>query len=167
MSNEVIEIPLTRGYVALVGAEDAERVRGFKWHACVLRHTVYAVRNVRRDDGTQTKQSMHAFLVGEKGVDHVNGNGLDNRRSNLRSASLSENGQNRRKPARNTSGFKGVTWKKRERKWQAQIGIDGKLRHLGLFATAEEAGRAYDQAARDLHGPFATLNFPRAGERAA
>jgi hypothetical protein len=69
--------------------------------------------------------------------------------------------------AGSTSGFKGVTWFKRDSKWMAQIGINGKNRYLGYYETAEQAARAYDIAARELHGEFATLNFPQPGERAA
>lgn len=87
--------------------------------------------------------------------DHVNGNACDNRRSNLRPCSHSENIRNSRKPMTNTSGLKGVTFHKASNKWLTQIGIDGKRIHLGTFATREEAYAAYCEAAIRLFGEFA------------
>lgn len=88
-------------------------------------------------------------------VDHINGNKLDNTVSNLRWASVSDNARNRAKQANNTSGFKGVSVHKD--KFQAHIRIDGKSKHLGLFATKEEAYKAYCAAARTHYGEFARL----------
>lgn len=93
-------------------------------------------------------------------VDHINGHELDCRRSNLRSATKSENMRNRGAPANNTSGFKGVIFHKQSGLWWARIAVDGKDKSLRMHATAEDAARAYDAAARELHGAFAYLNFP-------
>lgn len=164
----VVEVPLSGGYVAIVDAADAGQVLQHKWSAKQGRRTVYARRNVRRPDGTYASQSLHQFLTGYELTDHRNGDGLDNRRANLREATPGENGQNCRKRSHNTSGFKGVTWHKHRRKWLAQIKSgDGKNRFLGYFLTAEGAAHAYDAAARELHGEFAAVNFPAPGERAA
>jgi hypothetical protein len=153
------EIPLTQGYVAIVDADDYDRVMAAgNWFAVVDHHTQYATHKIRRGDGTRTKQSLHTFLTGWGIVDHRNGDGLDNRRANLRPASVSENAMNRGLAANNTSGFKGVS-RKRNR-WQAAIKLDGNTRYLGMFATPEEAARAYDAAAREFFGEFARLNFP-------
>lgn len=163
-----VEVPLSQGFVAIVDAADADRVLQYRWSAKRCRNTTYARRNVRQPDGTYVTQSLHRFLTGYDLTDHRNGDGLDNRRANLRAATPGENGQNCRKRSHNTSGFKGVTWHKHRRKWLAQIKSgDGKNRFLGYFLSADEAARAYDAAARDLHGPFATVNFPQPGERAA
>lgn len=163
-----VKVPLSAGYVAVVDAADASRVLQHKWSAKQGRGTVYARRNVRRTDGTYASQSLHQFLTGYELTDHRNGDGLDNRRANLREATPGENGQNCRKRPHNTSGFKGVTWHKHRRKWLAQIKPGGEKNHyLGYFPTAEEAARAYDAAARELHGEYATVNFPLTGERAA
>lgn len=163
-----VEVPISKGYVALVDAADAARVLQHKWSAKEGRQTVYARRTAKRPDGTWGHQSMHQFLTGYALTDHRNGNGLDNRRSNLREATAVENSQNCRKRPHNTSGFKGVTWHKNRRKWMAQIKPgDQSNRFLGYFLTAEEAARAYDTAARELHGEYATVNFPTPGERAA
>lgn len=163
-----VEVPLSRGYVAIVDAEDADRVLAHKWSLKLSRQTAYARRRVRQPDGTYVSQSLHQFLTGYKLTDHRNGDGLDNRRSNLREATPIENGRNCSKRPHNTSGFKGVTWHKLRHKWMAQIKPGGeKNRCLGYFPTAEEAARAYDAAARELHGEFAVVNFPLPGERAA
>jgi hypothetical protein len=90
-------------------------------------------------------------------VDHIDGNGLNCQDENLRVCSRSENARNTTKTKRNTTGFKGVT--KESGKFYANIGVDGKLIHLGHFDSAEEAARIYDEAAKRLHGPFAKLNF--------
>lgn len=92
-------------------------------------------------------------------IDHINGNKADNRITNLRVASGSENLRNRGKPANNTSGYKGVSWIARYRKWQATIKFDGKNKYLGRFATREEAADAYGKAALQHHGEFANLDL--------
>jgi len=88
-------------------------------------------------------------------IDHKNGNGLDNRWDNLRSATRSQNMANTKLPLTNTSGYKGVRWDKARGKWRAEIRIKGRSRHLGLFATAEEAHAAYMEKAREVFGEFA------------
>lgn len=151
------EIPLTQGFVALVDDEDYERViAAGKWHASVEAHTVYARHKVR---GKQIR--LHTFLTGWSLADHINGDGLDNRRANLRKATSVQNACNRRLSSENTSGFKGVSRKTGSARWTARIKTQGKAIHLGYFSTPQEAARAYDMAARELHGAFAHLNFPR------
>lgn len=92
-------------------------------------------------------------------TDHVDGDTLNNQCSNLRDATNAQNLQNRGKQQNNTSGYKGVSWHKGHGAFGATIGDDNNLRHLGYFATAEDAARAYDKAARELHGEFAITNF--------
>lgn len=162
------EIPLTHGLVALVDDEDYERVvAAGKWQAYPSRDTFYAKRSVKRPDGVWRLIPLHTFLTGYDLTDHHNGNGLDNRRDNLRPATHAENMRNRALQRNNTSGFKGVNWHSRSRKWKAQIRTNGSKRHVGMFGTPEEAARAYDEAAREFHGEFATVNFPVPGERGA
>lgn len=94
-------------------------------------------------------------------IDHINGNPSDNRLSNLRECSTAENSRNYAKKSQGSSRYRGVCWVARDGKWAARIsnGESGKV-SLGYFEVEAEAARAYDRAARDLHGQFATLNFP-------
>ncbi len=154
------EIPLTRGYVALVDDEDYERVSQFKWYASVRRKTVYAQREVGG-----TAQKMHRLILGlEPGdkslVDHVDHNGLNNCRSNIRVCTHAENQRNVEKHCDNTSGWKGVIWHKKGQKFAARLRVNSKNIHLGLFHSPISAALEYDRAARKYHGSFACLNFP-------
>lgn len=90
-------------------------------------------------------------------IDHINGNKIDDRIGNLREANTSQNHGNLSLSRANTTGFKGVSWHKRIRRWQASIRVRGRLRFLGSFSTAEEAAAAYEQAARVEFGEFARI----------
>jgi len=150
--------------VAVVSPEDSD-LADFNWCAQPSKHTVYGARAIRVPEGEpQTKQLLHRVILQrildrplESGecVDHRDGDGLNNRRENLRLASHAENIRNQRKPDNNTSGHKGACWRKDVRKWVAQIGIDGKLKHLGYFDNIEDAAAAYREAADKYHGNFA------------
>jgi hypothetical protein len=109
---------------------------------------------------------MHHFLTEWPRVDHANGDGLDNRRANLRPASQLLNARNLRKRQGTSSRFKGVC-RLPDGRWQANIRINGHSRHLGWFVDEEAAAGAYDNAARELFGEFAAVNFPQLGERGA
>jgi hypothetical protein len=164
----MIEIPLSRGYVALIDDEDAH-LAAFKWSLFIPpgKKTMYATRK----DPERGTLRLHREVLGVTDpaveVDHEDGNGLDCRRHNLRSATAAQNRRNAPMYRTNTTGFKGVAFRKgpRRRPWRAQITVDYKPLHLGHHLTAEEAARAYDAAARELHGEFAWLNFPGPGER--
>ena len=162
-----IEIPLTKGLLALVDERDAEQVLAFQWSSVPVGRTTYAQRSVRHADGYWTTQKLHQFITGWAATDHRNGNGLDNRRSNLRQVTHGQNLCNQRLRSDNTSGYKGVTWVRSRSLWMAQIQHHGKNHNLGRFHDLEEAARAYDAAARAMHGEFAALNFPRPGEQPA
>ena len=88
-------------------------------------------------------------------IDHINGDGTDNRIANLRVATASENSLNSKRRIDNKSGFRGITWSKRSEKWLVHIGHGGKVLHLGLFDTIEEAKAVREEAAKRLHGAFA------------
>lgn len=162
----VIEIPLTRGLAALVDDEDVALVGRHKWCAARNGQTWYAQRAIRHPDGRSSVPLMHAVITGFDRTDHINGDGLDNRRCNLRAATQSQNRMNTRKGAGKSSRFKGVTRTKLGR-WQAQLRISGRQFYLGLYADDAEAALVYDAAARLRFGEFAALNFPRPGERSA
>lgn len=155
------EIPLTQGKVALVDDEDYELLSAHKWYA-QRDHKWdrwYALRHSRRE-GTRTIVRMHREILGLSPgdgmeTDHRNGDGLDNRRDNLRVATHAQNGANR-KPNRNShSGVKGVCWHKRCGRWCARIRVGGAVVHLGYFATKEQAAEAYQHAAEQHFGDFA------------
>jgi hypothetical protein len=163
----VTRIPLTRGLEALVDDEDAAAVLAAgPWSAFRARHrTFYARRTVYlgRVDGKQrgTSLYLHRLLVDAPRVDHVNGNGLDCRRANLRSATHADNMRNRRTVgANNTSGYKGVTWDRRCSRWRASITVNRRHLSLGGLADPVAAARAYDAAAVEHFGGFARTNFP-------
>ena len=102
---------------------------------------------------------LHRLLCAtENCVDHINGDSLDNRKSNLRAATLSQNQGNRRLNDNSTSGYKGVNWHKASRKYRARITINGKEKYLGIYATAQQAALAYNKAALAAFGSFAQLN---------
>jgi len=94
-------------------------------------------------------------------TDHINHDGMDNRKDNLRAATHSQNMRHRKKcSGAMYSKYKGVSWKKKSRKWVAQITCEKKAIHLGYFRDEIEAAKAYDRAAIKYHGQFACLNFP-------
>lgn len=158
------ELPLTQGKVALVDDEDYERLKHFKWSVLRKPDRYYARRNIKRPQrgGIYLHREIMNAPPGMQ-VDHINGDGLDCRRANMRLATNAENGQNRIKRVHNTSGFKGVRLDKRRKKWSARIWVNNKEIHLGMFEIIEEAARAYDEAARKYHGEFARTNFGEDG----
>ena len=148
-------IELTQGKVALVDDADYEWINAFKWYYC----KGYAVRKV----GWPNRKClyMHRVILGTPDgleTDHVNGDGVDNRKINLRACTRSENQRNIGRTSSNTSGFKGVFWSKSASKWMAQIKLNGHPTHIGCFSTTEEAAQAYNEACVKLHGEFARLN---------
>jgi hypothetical protein len=138
----------------LLDDEDYDRVvAGGKWLLSKTLNSFYAIRHSRRPDGVKTTEKMHAVVSGEKGVDHINGNGLDNRRENLRSATHAQNCQNHPLSRRNTSGYRGVWFSKIRGKWIAEIRLNDVKTVLGEFGTAAEAG-AVARSARERLMPF-------------
>jgi hypothetical protein len=158
---EYAKISLPQGKFILVDLEDVKLVSKFNWRCYPSRNTFYADRRSSESEKDKYKSTvpMHRFILGltsqdfeETGlvVDHINGNGLDNRKSNLRVVTARQNTQNQKR--KTSSKYPGVSWNKNAQKWQARIGLNGKLRHLGLFVDEREAAKAYEQACRELAG---------------
>lgn len=156
------EIKLTKGFVAIVDDEDYDELSKYKWHVSIQRYgRIYACRNSKSTSGKRSRVQMHREVINATGtaeVDHINGNGLDNRKTNLRLATRSQNMRNGKLRATNRSGFIGASWHLSAKKWFAQLSINNRRIYLGLFDSAEDAAITYNVAARALHGEFAKLN---------
>lgn len=158
------EIKLTQGKVALVDDDMFEYLSRWKWFADKHRYTFYAVRNLPRILGEKrSMMQMHRIIMNVTDkkikVDHRNRNGLDNCKSNLRLATISENNANRKAAKNSTSKFLGVHFHKCSNKWIASIKKNGKVHYMGIFASEQEAAKVYDAKAKEFHGDFANLNF--------
>jgi HNH endonuclease len=151
------KVPLTRGKVALVDDEDYERViTAGPWQATPKHYDCWEARGHSPDHSTIR---LHRLITGaEPGqqVDHINHDGLDNRRANLRVCTPHQNNANRRKFGGMSSRYKGVAWDKDYGCWRA----NGAGRYIGRFASEEDAARAYDAFAVHRWGDFALVNFP-------
>ena len=157
-------IKLTQGKFATVDDTDYEWLNQWKWCAVKGGHTFYV--HTYNKIGTKSKLQMHRIIMDAKTgqqIDHRNGNGLDNKRENLRFSTQSQNCMNQ-KPKGNTSKFKGVSWHKINKKWRAMIcepNTGGRSRHIGCYDSEVDAGKAYDRAAIKYFGEFARLNFSK------
>jgi hypothetical protein len=163
-----VEILLPSGHVALIDADDRPIVQRYYWHAVVDTRITYVITNIWKGD-RRTSLSLHRFIMKAPPhcqVDHRNRNrnGLDNRRSNLRLATQSQNKGNASLACNNASGYKGVCWNKASRKWVAQINKLGKRVGLGYFIDSWDAAQAYNTAALEIYGEFAVLNVKKESE---
>jgi hypothetical protein len=157
------QISLTQGKVALIDDVDFDRVKQFKWCASNEHGLCYAIRRIYSPDGKRLMQRMHRLILGlqlgdKRHCDHVNHDGLDNQRHNLRICTCSQNHQNTISK-HGISQFKGVTWDKARRRWASQIKVNGKHLVLGRYKSETEAAKAYDEAAKKHFGEFARPNF--------
>jgi hypothetical protein len=155
-------ISLTRGKFAIVDDEDYEWLSQWKWCYTKTRGTStgYAMRSITRN-GKSKAILMHRFILSAPShlqVDHADGNGLNNRRSNIRLATVSQQMANRNRP-KNSRPFRGVRWVEEKKKWRAEITADGKVRHIGYFDDPILAALAYDKKAVKHFGEFARPNF--------
>ena len=157
------EIQLTRGMVAMVDDEDFEYLNEFKWCAAKMDSSIYAIRPTIKN-GKKSTISMHRCIISEIDnvfIDHINGNGLNNQRSNLRRCNDQQNQRNRRPNKGTSSDFKGVrVIKSKTKKYTSRIKVSGITIHIGNFYSEIEAAKAYDIKAKELFGEFAWLNFP-------
>lgn len=148
------------GRVALVDDGDYDLVSGYRWRIHEQKQPngtawgPYARTDGHRD-GRRVIILMHQLITGYPKTDHRNGDGLDNQRHNLRPTTTAQNNHNQQPCRGHSSHFKGVTWNKKVSKWQAQIKVSGKSRYLGVFASEEDAARAYVEAALAIQGEYA------------
>jgi hypothetical protein len=151
-------LQLTKGYSAIVDDSIFDKVLPYNWQAYVGCWGVYARRYRRLSDAPGSFSiSLHNVILPPTDgllVDHINGNSLDNRASNLRLVTVSQNTQNTRLRADNTSGHRGVYLDRRRNSWSAEIHANGKKYFLGCFGTLEAAAAVYEEAAKELHGEF-------------
>jgi hypothetical protein len=158
------EIKLTRGMIAIVDAEDYERVSLYTWHAHKGKNGNFYARGIMTGVRNSKQIYMHRLIMNVESkhlIDHKDRNGLNNRKTNLRTCSTTMNAGN--KLCSNITGYKGVGVMpsyQRKKIYKASIRFNDKQKTLGYYLTAKEAGQAYDKAAKELFGEFALLNFP-------
>ncbi len=163
---ETRTIPLTYGFIAIVDDEDYDRVNRYKWYVMnrnsSTHRTLYAARGYSDEKSRKRIIYMHRYVNNTPAgghTDHINGNGLDNRKANLRTCTRAENHQNSRKCRTATSSvYKGVNKHTRSGRWAAQIKIGRIQTWIGYFPSEEDAGHAYNAAAIKHFGEFACLN---------
>lgn len=154
------EIPLTQGRVTIVDDEDYPIVSLFKWWAFKIKNYHYAATTIFISD-KQTTLLMHRLIMNapfDKLVDHINHNGLDNRKTNMRLCTYSQNHMNGKPHKNSSSKYKGVHWSKHHKRWIAQIRKDNKQTRMGYFHEEKAAAQAYNFVAYELFGDFAYLN---------
>ncbi len=157
MEFETLNLPT--GHTVIIDKDDVEKINQYKWHLVGYKDKQYAQSTIK----DPVNVLMHRFILCPPlgfDIDHINGNGLDNRKSNLRICTRSQNLQNQiRKSSNKTSQYKGVHFNKMKNKWIATIKKDGIATYLGSFTSEIKAATAYDKAANGLFGEFARLNF--------
>jgi hypothetical protein len=168
------EIPLSKTgkknagkYTAIVSVIDSD-LADFNWKVHVKENGQYAKRKLVQNNGKHTSVLLHRVIMermlgrplyAHEQVDHINRNGLDCTRANLRVANSVQNAANRKRNKNNKSNYKGVSWNERDKKWRAQIQVDKKKIHLGSYNTPEEAHLAYCESAAKHFGEFANFGY--------
>ena len=158
----VKKIKLSQDKITLVDDEDYEWLSQYNWHLYTRKksETIYANTNIYINNKRTTKKLHNLLINPSKGfeVDHIDRDGLNNQKENLRIVTRSQNCINRSKFRNTTSKFKGVTWHKDNKKWLAQIRLNKKKYYLGEFINEIDAAKAYNKAAKKLHNRYAVLN---------
>jgi hypothetical protein len=157
-----IEIPVAKSLPAIIDADDYPKVSPFKWRLSPKNY----VMATYWENGKMRHVYLHRLIMNAKATDkcdHIHHDKLDNRKSELRIASSTQNQGNRRKIKTCLSKFKGVCWHKQKQKWIAHLRqkVNGKtrLKHLGYFTDEKDAARAYNKAALEYFGSFSNLNI--------
>ena len=148
-------IPLTQGKYAIVDPDDYVWLSKYRWYAARAGNTYYAIRGQwSKIQRRRLTISMHRLIIDvpdDMFVDHINHNGLDNRKANLRPATPADNARHARYPKINTSSkYRGVWYNKQTKKWRASIRVNRKRKHLGYFHNEIDAAHAYDEAAKKI-----------------
>jgi hypothetical protein len=149
IEGNVAFVELTQGLFATIDASDVDKVRDFVWCAAKSGRNIYAQSSFKKNGKTKTVQ-MHRLLIeclSGFHVDHIDRNGINNKKDNLRLVSVAKNIRNSRTNLNNSSGIKGVSWHKPLSKWRAQIRENGKKKHLGYYDCKHAAAVAYARAA--------------------
>lgn len=167
IDGDVAYVPLTKGYEAVIDAADVPLVEGIFWHSAIQKRrdgtikAIYARRRIRLPRGEFGTMPLHRVICGAPDgvlVDHVDTDGLNNRRKNIRQVTFQQNGMNRRGKRNSVSQVKGVCWKGDRKKWRARITLNGKEIHLGFFERLEDAAQAYAIASGSMHGEFGRVS---------
>jgi hypothetical protein len=150
------KIKLTQGKYTTVDDEDFVSLNKYKWYATKKFKTYYAVRSLKNG----SKIQMHRVILNtpeNMETDHVDGDGLNNQKNNLRACTHSENQSNKSKYVNNTTGYKGLSWCERNKKWLVRISVNKKRFYLGHFKSKKEASEVYNIACLKKHGKFAKI----------
>lgn len=153
------EIQLNQGIITIVDDDDFEYLNQWKWYLLKSHTNYYAIRTSKPEN--KLIQLHRVVIKAKEGefVDHINGDKLDNRKINLRICTRSQNAQNRKTNKLNKSGYNGVSWCIKNKKWVAQIQYENKKIHIGYYINAIDAAKAFNEAAQKYHGEFAKLNI--------
>lgn len=151
-------------HIVYYDAEDHELIISRHWHLLKIKGRFYCSTNIYKNgiNGAQTQIAMHRFLMNPSNgrlIDHIDGNGLNNRRNNLRIATVAQNNYNKSVAKRNVTGFKGVGFYKKRGDYVASIKVNGRSIHGGYFPTKEQAAERYNELAIQHFGSFAKLNI--------
>lgn len=150
--------PNNQGELILIDDEDFERVNQYDWYVTLNNYAIpIQILSICTDNTAHLARYILNYY-GEFLIDHKDRDIFNNQKENLRKATRSQNGANRPKSINNTSGYKGVSWVNRDKRWIAQIGVNGQAIHIGSFRNKEKAALAYNEAAIKYHGEFAVLN---------
>lgn len=162
-----VVLELSQGQKTIINTSDYDKIKNIRWFAYRSRtaKTFYVIGNLPRRDHPEGKQKgvkLHRFLFDlddpKTTVDHKDGNGLNNIRENLRVCTQLQNSRNYPIPHNNTSGYKGVSWNKIRKKWQAKISVCGVRKSMGYYDDPKDAAIAYNHGALEYHNEFANLN---------
>jgi hypothetical protein len=162
MAEIIINSKKNGTHVVLVDDEDFHELNKFKWRLSKGRYTFYAQRHVN-NNGIITsvllhRQIMNKHLQKRLVIDHINHNGLDNRKCNLRTVSYAQNSQNKTSKLNATSKYLGVYFDKKKLKYRVQIMVNKKTRYIGLYVNENDAAQAYNKEALKHFGEYANLN---------